>query len=401
MANTSPTYDPVEAAKDRRAQLIYALLGAGGAAMESAANYSSQKAARRQQERLSRSQTLTDIYSRNAAEDFAREKLALEAHQQNPFSQLEFDQGQAVRAALLRDISNVTGSFDPGSGTGRLVGGVNLANLQDPLVQKFFSEPARLAARTEFDMIRASAAPNVPIGTMSTSSTGSPLQSGLRSHDGPATGTAIPRGSAGVSSSGTPIGSYVGYGEAGTDAARAVGQFGQARYADLVNRRDVEREAVMRALADDVKGEKKKKGSSFWKKLAKVGLVAGAGVATAMTGGAAAPLIGAAAGAGSGALDGGWKGALMGAGLGAATGGLGGGAASGVKAGVGSALKSTLTNPQMLARMGGAAIGGPAGDIIQAGAGFLPGTRPVVAAPAPRTALTFPTRDPYRNLFKR
>ena len=80
----------------------------------------------------------------------------------------------------------------------------------------------------------------------------------------------------------------------------------------------------------------------FWKKLAKVGMIAAPIAATIATGGAASPwlatTLGAASGAGSSLLDHpkNWKGALMGAGIGAGTGLLGakiggGGGMSGVR----------------------------------------------------------------------
>ncbi len=113
--------------------------------------------------------------------------------------------------------------------------------------------------------------------------------------------------------------------------------------------------AIIQAAIDDqvngaVEGEQKAQGSSWKKKLAKVGLIAGAGTLAAMTGGAASPLlmaaIGAGTGAASGALDGGgWKGALLGAATGAATGGIGGGAGGSVaKQALGTALKTTAVN---------------------------------------------------------
>jgi hypothetical protein len=121
----------------------------------------------------------------------------------------------------------------------------------------------------------------------------------------------------------------------------------------------------------------KAKGSSWKKKLAKIGIMAGAGIATALTGGAAAPLIGMAAGAGSGALDGGWKGALMGAATGAATGGMGGGAASGaIRQSLGQAAKSTLTNPNMIANLTGTAVGGRAGNLISSYGSLAAGKLP-------------------------
>jgi hypothetical protein len=107
-----------------------------------------------------------------------------------------------------------------------------------------------------------------------------------------------------------------------------------------------QRAIIQAAIDDQVNGAtqagQQAQGSSWKKKLAKAAILAGAVTATAMTGGAAAPLIGMAAGAGTGAIDGGWKGALMGGATGALTGGLGGGAGgSVVKAGLGTALKQT------------------------------------------------------------
>jgi hypothetical protein len=122
----------------------------------------------------------------------------------------------------------------------------------------------------------------------------------------------------------------------------------------------------------------KKPGGSLWKTLAKVGIIVGGGVATAMTGGLAAPiLIGAATGAGTGAIDGGAKGALMGGALGGAMGGLGGiggaakGAAGAAKSSFGQALKQTVSNPGTLLRMGGAATPGAAGALMTTAGGLI------------------------------
>lgn len=101
--------------------------------------------------------------------------------------------------------------------------------------------------------------------------------------------------------------------------------------------------------------ELKKKGG-FWSKFGKIAGIAGAGLATAFTGGLASPALAAAIGAGSGAAigglsGGGWKGALLGAAGGGLTGGLmsgaGGAAGAGVaKAGtsIGSKIGSGLLN---------------------------------------------------------
>lgn len=110
-----------------------------------------------------------------------------------------------------------------------------------------------------------------------------------------------------------------------------------------------QRALVQQAMAEDAQTGKPG-GSSIWKKIGKIGAIAGAGIATAMTGGAASPLLMAAIGAGTGAATGalsggGWKGALLGAGLGAATGGIGGGSGGTVaKQALGQALKTTGTS---------------------------------------------------------
>jgi hypothetical protein len=124
----------------------------------------------------------------------------------------------------------------------------------------------------------------------------------------------------------------------------------------------------------------KKGGSGFWKKLAKVGIIAGGAalMATGVGGPAGAAIIGAGMGAGSGAIDGGWKGALIGAGTGALTGGLGGGAAGAgaaraAGATTGQIVKQAILNPQTIAQMAGAGIGGRTGAAIGLGSTFLPG----------------------------
>jgi hypothetical protein len=95
-------------------------------------------------------------------------------------------------------------------------------------------------------------------------------------------------------------------------------------------------------------GELSQDGSGFWHKLAKYGGIAGAGLATAMTGGAASPLLIAAIGAGSGAAagwgsGGGTKGALLGAAGGALP-------AAGLGLGTGMAAKNVLNAAQQQAQ---------------------------------------------------
>lgn len=181
----------------------------------------------------------------------------------------------------------------------------------------------------------------------------------------------------------------VGYGQDSPAANYASGMIDQSRLGNM-QRQGAERQAVMGALGggtatprsggpapkgyeyDKKTGQLKKKGGGFWKTLGKIGLGIGGGIATAMTGGAAAPLLGAAFGAASGAIDNGWRGALTGGALGGLTGGLGGGAAQGAKQGLGAAVKSTLTNPQVLARSAGQGIGGPVGTALQLGSTMMP-----------------------------
>lgn len=106
---------------------------------------------------------------------------------------------------------------------------------------------------------------------------------------------------------------------------------------------------------------------SFWKTLGKIGLIGGAGVATALTGGAASPLLAAAIGAGAGVgaskLSGSsWKDALISGGIGAATGGLGaaatGAGAAAKAAGAGVNAAKGAANMGWQDALVGAATGG-------------------------------------------
>jgi hypothetical protein len=141
-----------------------------------------------------------------------------------------------------------------------------------------------------------------------------------------------------------------------------------------------------------------KKDSSLWKNISKAALIGGGALATALTGGAASPLlaaaIGAGTGAGVGAIDAGWKGALLGGATGAATGGLlggAGGAAGGAAGSTGAstagtvarqgltqAAKTALSNPRLYAQMAGQIVPGPAGTALSvvggAGGGTMAGT---------------------------
>lgn len=130
-------------------------------------------------------------------------------------------------------------------------------------------------------------------------------------------------------------------------------------------------------------GELSEDGSGFWHKLAKYGGIAGAGVATAMTGGAASPLLMAAIGAGSGAAagwgsGGGVKGTLLGAGLGAIPGvggAMGKGAAqAATQIGGRTAMdiaKQVMTNPTVMGGIAGSALGPAAGTGTAAGLDYF------------------------------
>jgi hypothetical protein len=189
------------------------------------------------------------------------------------------------------------------------------------------------------------------------------------------------------------------FGDKGTAASADVAAGNQMELQRQMDEEAKQRQLIQRAIDEDIRGtnqpgaggqppegyeydkktgQLKKKGSSIWKKLGKIGLIAGGGAlaATGFGGPAGAALIGAGIGAGNSALDGGGlKGAILGAGLGAATGGIGGGAAGAAKTGIGQALRTTVTNPNNLLRIGGTAVGGGVGNVAnlagQVGAGSL------------------------------
>lgn len=194
------------------------------------------------------------------------------------------------------------------------------------------------------------------------------------------------------------------YGESGADVDADVAQTtldsGQAFANDYAEHQAVLDELMAEARATNdqeklaalkqIEAEEKRQssGGGFWKKLAKIGIIAGAGIATALTGGAAAPLIGAAAGAGSGAIDGGLKGALLGGALGGVSGGFGMGATA-AKQGLSDALKTTFSNPATLIKMGGAGVGGATEGLAQL-ASQIPGLNRPHAGPG---ANPLPSRD--------
>jgi hypothetical protein len=102
----------------------------------------------------------------------------------------------------------------------------------------------------------------------------------------------------------------------------------------ILGRQQASRDAILGdantelARAQQMEQQAQESGGGFWKTLGKIGLMAGGGLATAMSGGALSPvmasIIAGGAGAGAGAIDGGWKGAALGGGIGAAGAGLAG-----------------------------------------------------------------------------
>jgi hypothetical protein len=133
------------------------------------------------------------------------------------------------------------------------------------------------------------------------------------------------------------------FGDAGTQASNDIMASNQQMAEQQEMARAKQRDQIMRAIDEDIKGERrgpapegyeydkktgelKKKGGGFWKGLGKVASIAAPIVAAPFTGGTSLALIGAGAGAANGLLNGGgMKGALMGAGLGGVTAGLAGG----------------------------------------------------------------------------
>lgn len=169
--------------------------------------------------------------------------------------------------------------------------------------------------------------------------------------------------------------SSLGYGQAGTDAmnlAASQPRRGQSAAGQAIQR-TVGGKPPKGYEYDKKTGQLKKKGGGFWKTLGKIASVAAPIVAAPFTGGTSLALIGAGAGAAQGALSGGgWRGALMGAGMGAIP-GVGG--ASGAAGGATSALGKigqSLTTPQALLRMGGAATPGTAGQVMNYASMFAP-----------------------------
>lgn len=154
-------------------------------------------------------------------------------------------------------------------------------------------------------------------------------------------------------------------GALGLPSDPGVSQWGTDAQGRLDEQRAMQRQALMQAIDkgaqaqqngpppdgyeyDKKTGQLKKKGSGLLGTLAKVGGIAGAGLATALTAGGASPLLAGAIGIGSGALSGaagggGVKGALLGGSLGAIPGIAGSVAKPAAAAG---GLTQTLRDPR-------------------------------------------------------
>jgi hypothetical protein len=156
------------------------------------------------------------------------------------------------------------------------------------------------------------------------------------------------------------------YGQAGANATADITVGNQ----DLAAKQEMatmkQRDQIMRAIDEDIKGEKrgpapkgyeydkktgelKKKGGGFLSTLGKIASIAAPIAAAPFTGGTSLALIGAGAGAANGLLSGGGlKGALMGAGMGAIPGMTGAGkAASAVAPSLTAGMKAAAKNPAL------------------------------------------------------
>lgn len=309
-------------------EVISAGMNFGGGLLQGAAQGKMDEKTRKQRQQEIVLQSLLDTQRQAGDEDLTRATQGLGSTQMDPFAAARFQSKADVLRQILGGASNISTSFDPTSGQGSISGGMRVP--AGGLDMSALS-PERLASASQnFYQHVGNVSPNVPAPDL-------------------------------------------GYGDTwqgNVDAIRSDAQTG------IDQRRQQQQQAIQQFLSGGQDQPEEKKGSSIWKKLAKIGLIAGGGIATAMTGGAASPLlmaaIGAGTGAATGALDNGWKGALLGGGLGAATGGFGGGAASGVKQGLGQAVKSTLTSPSALTQIAGAGIGGRPGTALQTAGQFLP-----------------------------
>lgn len=309
-----------------------------------------------QQAQMMGAQSMENVAQSQAQDKLSRDKLALDSTQLDPLAQQKSRAGFSLQGDKVRGWTPTSFSMDPDSGMGSFSGGFNALRPSEATKAMYSPEAAASAEMQDFRTPLALANPNIPIPDLT--------QVGLPN----------------------------------TKASNAAELFRKGVFDQQEQDRRMEKDAVTRAfqnIADSNQGQlqasqaqPEEHHSSIWKKLAKVGLIAGGGIATAMTGGALAPLIGAATGFGSGAIDGGLKGGLMGAGMGALTGGIGGGgAAAGVKQGLGSAVKSTLSNPKNLLNMGGAAVGGAPGAAMQLASGLVRGPQ---APMAPHADLAAP-----------
>lgn len=287
------------------------------------------------QQQRDQNQAQSDFFNNQQALDFNRSNAALGASQMDPLAQQKARANFALQGDMMNQWKPTTAAFNPSTGMGSFSGGMGSMTPSSFTKGLFAPDAMANAEYNDFRMPLAHVAPSVP----------------------------------------TPDLSQVGL--PNSPSYNAVELARKGVFDQQEQERRLEKDRIARMWGEQ-EAAQQGGGSSLWKKLAKIGLIAGGGIATAMTGGAASPLllgaIGAGTGAASGALDGGWKGALAGGALGGLTGGFGGGAAAdGVKQGLGQAVKSTLTNPGTLLKMGGAATPGAAGQAMGVAGSFLPG----------------------------
>jgi hypothetical protein len=278
-----------------------------------------------------------------------RDNQAVNFAEANPLGgEVDFARRQAIRSAILPGIARA--ASNPGGPT-------------DPAIRSTFTSPTNPLAGIDLSRILATSSPTATAAALTDRRN--------------ATAGLDPEAAAYR----TPLSAL------GVEGADDFDALANTRTTELLGQQDESEQALresakaqLNLTEEQAKELEKKGGSGFWKKLAKVGIIAGGAalMATGVGGPAGAMLIGAATGAGSGAIDGGWRGALIGAGTGALTGGMGGGAAGAgaarlAGATTGQLVRSAILNPQTLAQMAGAGIGGRTGAAIGLASNFLPG----------------------------
>lgn len=231
---------------------------------------------------------LTNFYQGNQDIDLKRQLQGVASTQLDPLKQQKSRQQQAMMEAVAGGARNASPTSFNSDGSPVRSGGIMSAIPQggfSPDVMKFFSPEARASA--EGDFMKA----NAPFADPSDLT-------------------------------------KLGYGDAGAAPTKMAQDARTAFQTDDHNQRAQMQQYVLQQMGIEAKNDAangKQPGSGFWHKFAKYAGMAGAITATALTGGAASPLMVAALGAGSGALSGwGSGGGLKGTLTGAALGGLSG-----------------------------------------------------------------------------